>query len=82
MALSLLRRPPNTGDKLRGARTPRAVDDDRATEVPADYHASLRLPPRLVSFIALLGSTPKHRDRPTQPPLATRSLADSARPRA
>ena len=45
--------PPNTGDKLRGARTPRPVDGDSATAVPADYHASLQLLPRLVSFIAL-----------------------------
>ena len=45
--------PPNTGDKLRGARALSSVDDDDATAAPADYHASLRLLPRLVSFIAL-----------------------------
>ena len=43
----------NTGDKLRGAHTPRPVDGDSATAVPADYHAALQLLPRLVSFIAL-----------------------------
>ena len=48
---------PNTGDKLRGARTLRSVDDESATALPAGYHASLRLLPRLVSFIALFGGT-------------------------
>ena len=51
-------RQPNTGDKLRGARTLRPVDDDSATALRADYHASLRLLPRLVSFIALFDCAP------------------------
>ena len=50
--------PPNTADKLRGARscaTPR--DDSSTTEMRADYHASLQLQRRLVSFIRLFGGT-------------------------
>ena len=34
----------NTGDKLRGERTPRSVDDDNGTAVAADYQASLPIP--------------------------------------
>ena len=50
--------PPNTADKLRGARscgTPH--DDSSTTEMRADYHASLQLQRRLVSFIRLFGGT-------------------------
>src|SRR5512138_477421 len=46
-------RPPNTGDKLRGARARRDAHGDSSTaEMTAAYHASLLLQRRLVSFIA------------------------------
>jgi hypothetical protein len=49
--------PPNTGDKLRGARSRTLAHGGSATEVPADYHAAPRDPPPLVSFIALFDCT-------------------------
>jgi hypothetical protein len=43
----------NTADKLRGARARRDAHDDSGTAVTTDYHASLPLQRRLVSFIRL-----------------------------
>jgi hypothetical protein len=50
-----LRRPPNTGDKLRRARTPRAVHGLHNTVATAAFHASLQLQPPFVCFIPSLG---------------------------
>ena len=71
-------RPPNTGVKLRGARTRRAPHGDNATTLPADYHATPRLQRRLVSLNALFGGPA----RPTRAPaeaLARRSFASPSR---
>jgi hypothetical protein len=53
---------PNTADKLRGARARGDAHDDNRTAVTTDYHASLLLRRRLVSFIRLLGDAvfPRH----------------------
>jgi hypothetical protein len=48
--------PPNTGDKLRGARPSMAAHDDSGTAERADYHAAPRLQPPLVCFIPLFYS--------------------------
>jgi len=47
--------PPNTRDKLRGARPCATPHDDSATAERTDYHAPPQLQPRLGSFIALFG---------------------------
>ena len=50
-----LLRPPNTGDKLRRARTPKAVHGLHNTVATAELHASLQLQPPFVCFIPSLG---------------------------
>ena len=47
---------PNTRDKLRGARSSTLVLQKSDPVATRAYHASLRLQPPLVSFIALFGS--------------------------
>jgi hypothetical protein len=49
-------RPPNTRDKLRGARSRANVHGGSPAAVLAVYHAPPRYQPPLVSFIALFGS--------------------------